>query len=354
MADTTTTTRPIDAAGPVAIPGVEFRHFDRQRDYEAVAALLTAANRHDGVDWVPTAELLRHEWEHNDGFDPDEDAIVVELGGRLIGLVDTDWRQRGELVFHHINPVVDPPHRHRGVGRVLLAWAEAHAIAGARSGQKGSMSLPHLLAGWADLEIPDVAPFAAAAGYEVNGYGVMMTRDLTEPIEEVPLPDGLEVRPVRPEDHRTIWDADCEAFRDHRDPAVRTDADFERWFTMPEIDTGLWEVAWDGDEVAGSVWNHVFAEDNVRLGIKRGWLEHVSVRRRWRKRGLAAALMTRSMRRLRDLGLTEAALGADAENLSGAIRLYESLGFRRVRTAAGYRKAVPMPPTDADEASPEG
>ena len=46
------------------------------------------------------------------------------------------------------------------------------------------------------------------------------------------------------------------------------------------------------------------------------------------------------MRRLRDAGLTEAALGADAENISGAVRVYEALGFRRVRTAAGYRKAI--------------
>ena len=59
--------------------------------------------------------------------------------------------------------------------------------------------------------------------------------------------------------------------------------------------------------------------------------------------------MVRSMRRLRELGLTEAALGADAENLSGAVRLYESLGFRRVRTAAGYRK--PMPPPVAGSAT---
>jgi ribosomal protein S18 acetylase RimI-like enzyme len=55
---------------------------------------------------------------------------------------------------------------------------------------------------------------------------------------------------------------------------------------------------------------------------------------------MASALMVRSMRRFRDLGLTEAALGADAENLSGAVRLYEALGFRRVRTAASYRKAL--------------
>jgi GNAT superfamily N-acetyltransferase len=344
MPEPTTAQSLVEAPNVAGIPGLCFRAFDRQRDYPAVAELMSIVNRHDGVDWLPTAESLKHEWEHHGGFDPGRDVLVAEDGALLVGVVDHDWRQRGARIFHNVNPQVRPDRRHMGVGRVLLAWAEARAIAGAATGEMGRTDVPHVLAGWADLEVPEVAPFAAAAGYEVSGFGVMMVRDLRLPIPDAPLPAGLEVRPVRTADHRTIWDADCEAFQDHRDPAVRTEADYERWFTMPELDTDLWEVAWDGDEVAGSVWNHVFAEENERLGIKRGWLEHVSVRRPWRKRGLASALMARSMRRLRDIGLTEAALGADAENLSGAVRLYESLGFKRSRTAANYRKAMPLAP----------
>jgi mycothiol synthase len=328
-----------------SIPGLTFRHVDRSRDYERVAALISVTNRHDGVDWLPTPDGIRHDWEHNPGMNPDADVLLADVDGRLVGLVEEDWRLRVERVFHQLHPLVHPEWRHRGVGRALLAWAENRAAEGAASGAMGSRDLPHLLAGWADLEIADVAPFAAAAGYEVAGYGIMMTRSLLEPIPEVAMPDGLETRPVRPEDHRAIYDADTEAFVDHRDPATRTDADFERWFTEPELDTGLWEVAWDGDEVAGSVWNMVFRNDNEQLGIKRGWLEHISVRRPWRKRGLASALIARSMRRLRDAGLTEAALGADAENLTGAVRVYEALGFRRVRTSASYRKAMPALPS---------
>jgi ribosomal protein S18 acetylase RimI-like enzyme len=160
------------------------------------------------------------------------------------------------------------------------------------------------------------------------------------------------VRPVRPEDHRRIWDADTEAFRDHRDPALRTESDFERWFTQPGLDTTLWEVAWEGDEVAGSSLNSIFPRENERLGIKRGWLDHVSVRRPWRRRGVASALIARSMRRFRDLGLEEAILGADAENLTGAVRVYEALGFRRVRTAASYRKPIAEQPVPSPGTSP--
>ena len=36
--------------------------------------------------------------------------------------------------------------------------------------------------------------------------------------------------------------------------------------------------------------------------------------------------------------MTEAALGVDAENITGALGVYEALGFRRARTAVSYRK----------------
>jgi len=325
------------------IDGLVVRHIDIERDVAPLAELLAVVNRHDGVEWVPTPASLAHDLAHTAGQDVTEDVLVAEAGGELVGTVQTNWRVRGERVFHHIEPAVRPDLRRRGLGRALLGWAEGHVAAGLAAGTMGPLDRPHVLNGWADLEIDAVAPFAAAAGYTVDHYGVLMARPLDEPLPDVALPAGLEVRPVRPEDHRRIWDADCEAFQDHRDPSIRTEEDFVHWYGQPDIDTSLWEVAWDGEEVAGSVMNFVFPEENARLGLSRGWLEHVSVRRPWRKRGLASALMVRSMRRLRDLGLAEAALGADAENLSGAVRLYEALGFRRLRTAASYLKETPLP-----------
>jgi ribosomal protein S18 acetylase RimI-like enzyme len=86
--------------------------------------------------------------------------------------------------------------------------------------------------------------------------------------------------------------------------------------------------------------NFIYPAENKALGVRRGWLDHVSVRRPWRRRGLASALIADSLRALRDEGMTEAALGVDAENLSGALRVYESQGFRAVRTSVSYRKAL--------------
>ncbi len=96
------------------------------------------------------------------------------------------------------------------------------------------------------------------------------------------------------------------------------------------MDPSIYLGAWDGDEVAGVVFNAIFAAENEALGMQRGWLEHVSVRRPWRGRGVAKALCAASFRLLRDRGIEEAWLGVDGANPTGALQLYEGLGFGTV------------------------
>ena len=81
----------------------------------------------------------------------------------------------------------------------------------------------------------------------------------------------------------------------------------------------------------------MFPAENETLGSSRGWLDHISVRRPWRRRGLASALIARSFLIL-GTRVPEAALGVDAENLSGACPVYESMGFRRHRVGVAYQK----------------
>jgi mycothiol synthase len=317
------------------IPGLRFRPFDPGRDYGGLVALIRDAHLADGVPWIPTVENLRSDHEHGGEYDPRRDLLVALVDGTIVGASKTNVRTRADGPSHHVEGWVSPPFRRRGLGRALLHWAEAHArdvaLADGRAGERS-------LSSWSDESQVGAVALYESEGYAIVRYGFIMVRDLAEPIPAAPLPDCLEVRPVDPTDHRRIWDADEEAFRDHWNAGERTDADFEGWFASPELDTSLWRVAWDGDTIAGSVMNSIFPVENETLGQRRGWLEHVSVRRPWRRRGLAAALIADSMRALRDAGMTEAALGVDAENLSGALRVYEALGFRRNRTGVHHRK----------------
>jgi len=318
------------------IPGLTFRTFDSTRDFEAFADLLGEANRADGVDNLPVAEDLRVEFNHRSEFDPRRDILLAEIDGLLTGAGWTDVRTRDGIGVHQVEGWVRPAWRRRGLGRALLHWTERRAAEVARVDGRPPQ---RALSSWPDEDQVGATALYESEGYEIARYGFMMARDLADPIPDLALPPGIEIRPVIECDHRRIWDADEEAFRDHWNRAERTESDFEGWYAIPGIDTSLWRVAWEGDEVAGSVMTFVWPTENEALGLSRGWLEHISVRRPWRRRGLASALIADALRGLRDAGLEEAALGVDAENVSGALRVYEGLGFRRVRTGVSYRKA---------------
>ena len=120
-----------------------------------------------------------------------------------------------------------------------------------------------------------------------------------------------------------------------------TDEAFEQWLADPDYDPALFVVAWDGDEIAGSVTNVINERENAEFGRLRGLLDSVAVRRPWRGRGLGYALVMRSLDMLRERGMTSAWLGVDAENPNGALRLYEA-GFAVDARDAAYRKPMEM------------
>ncbi len=108
----------------------------------------------------------------------------------------------------------------------------------------------------------------------------------------------------------------------------------------PDYDPSLLRVAWQGDQVAGMVLSFIDKDQNEMYGRKRGYTENICVRRPWRRQGLAKALIASSLFALKERGMIEAGLGVDAENISGALNLYELMGFRVVKKNIIYRKPL--------------
>lgn len=343
--NTTAATATISAAAneprvPGLPPDVRARSFAFPADLPAMAELIAVNNEADGHDWFPSAEVLAVYWGPTPLFQPERDCTVVMDDRGMAAMVSVDPQVRDGKTIHWIEGWVRPDRRRQGIGRALLHWSERHAVEIVRT--RAIESVDHAqFVGFGALESnPAALGFAEWSGYDRVRYGFHMRRDLSEPIAEIPLPDGIELRPVRPEDHRRIFDADTEAFLDHFEPRVRNEADFVTTFTAPHVETDMWRVAWEGDEVVGVVINQIDPDENARTGLEIGWLEHVSVRRPWRGRGVASALIVDSMRALRERGMQIAALGVDGENLTGALRLYERLGFQRHETWLTFRRPL--------------
>jgi mycothiol synthase len=319
---------------------VRARTLDPAIDFPALAAFVADVNIADGYSQVLTPEEFAMEWRRSPGFEPARDALVLEDAAGIVALVNVDAQVRAGKVSNWIEGWVRQDRRREGIGRALLRWAEAHAAGLVRRRESPEPDLPQVV-GFGVLESnPAAMAFAAASDYSPVRYGFEMRRQLDAPIPDIDFPPGIELRPVREADHRKIWDADVEAFLDHWEPRVRNEGDFEATFSFPGLDTSLWRVAWAGDEVVGSVMNAIFAEENARIGLQVGWLEHVSVRPPWRGRGVAKALIAASMRALRERGMEIAALGVDAQNPTGALALYEGLGFRPHQKWISHRKPL--------------
>jgi ribosomal protein S18 acetylase RimI-like enzyme len=168
-----------------------------------------------------------------------------------------------------------------------------------------------------------------------------MTRLLDDPIQECPLPAGLEFRPTTAADMRQVWDAQQEAFRDHVGFAPGTESHFKQFAEQPNADPSLWKVVFDGDEIAGQVLNFFDEEENRELGRRRGWTEDISVQRKWRSQGVAKAAIAESMRMFKEMGMDEVALGVLTTNTTGAYQLYEGLGYQVTQTGHEFRKPLP-------------
>jgi GNAT superfamily N-acetyltransferase len=131
-----------------------------------------------------------------------------------------------------------------------------------------------------------------------------------------------------------------EAFQDHWGYVPGTEENYQEWLNGRLFQPALWQIAWAGEEVIGTVLAFIDEAQNRKYNRRRGYTEEITVRRPWRKHGVARALIARSLQQLKALGMTEAALGVDTENLSGALRLYESMGFRPVQRGSIYAKPL--------------
>ena len=329
-------------ANAPAIPGLRFRLFAGESDLQANVDLNNACYKADMEEYVDTMEQARHWLAHlDDKHNPYTDMIVAEIDGVpgmvAKGMVSWMSNDEGEWLTM-VHGWVHPEWRHKGIGRAMQGWLEQRGRALLIG--RAPAGATCIFQTWSGDHVASKIGLLKANGYTATRFTGMMVRPLDEPIPDLALPAGLEVRPSTKADLRTLFEAFNEAFRDHWGHREWTESDFQGWYDDPELDTALYQVAWDiaSNQVAGGVLTYVSPKQNAALGQKRGWTDPIAVRRPWRKQGVAKALIARSLRDLKAHGMTEAALGVDTQNPNGAYKLYESMGFRMYRSGTVWRK----------------
>jgi GNAT superfamily N-acetyltransferase len=319
------------------LPGLSFRGFGGEADFAHMAELINVCNRADKLDERTTAEEVRNNYTHLTNCDLDSDFLVAEIDGQMVGYSRVWWVEEtdtGRIVAFHIG-VLHPDWRRKGFGSAMLAWNQQ------RLREKvAELDKPKIFRGFFDESQPGDKALLQGDGYQAERFFFEMKRDLSEPIPEPQLPEGLEIRPVEEAHYRPIWDAKDEAFRDHWGHSPSTEESYQRWLNSPHFEPSLWQVAWDGDQVAGMILNVIFHNEDEELDRKWGWTDPICVRRPWRRRGLASNLLYASMRLLKDRGREWAALGVDVDNPLGALKLYENAGYKLHARFETWQKTI--------------
>ena len=165
---------------------------------------------------------------------------------------------------------------------------------------------------------------------------------MKRPLDNLPnhsLPAGITIHPAYPSKYPQIYEAYIDAFRDHYGFSEDW-INIEHWMNDPQFQPWLWQIAWAGDEVAGSVMSYIDHDENERKKHLRGYTENISVGRKWRGTGIAKVLICRSMEMFKTLGMQEVALGVDALNPTGALKLYAGLGYVSYKILVEYTKPL--------------
>jgi ribosomal protein S18 acetylase RimI-like enzyme len=280
----------------------------REEDAAQVAALFAAAfGEARKLDAREVASWLR---------DPDlrpEYLRVLEEDGRIVGYCDV--APRADALFVDL---VAP-----GRWPELLDWAEAqlplHGL------HRTSLFIPH------DHELERVA---AARGYDKRRESLTMEIAFDDPPRDGDF-GALQLRTYRDDDHDLLIAALNDAFSEDPFWQEVTPARFkERFLGRHDFDPTLWFLAWDENELAGFALDYSEFGSDAGLGLV-NWL---GVRSPWRRRGLAEALLRRSFAELYARGKRRVGLGVDAQNVTGALRVYERVGMQAVRRYGTWQR----------------
>ena len=318
-----------------AIPGLTFRHFQGASDYAPMAAVLTASEAADHSERRVSAGDIANAYQHLQYCDPFNDILIAEICGSMVGYT-RGWRESDiapEQLVHH-NGFLVPEWRRKGIGQTMLRWIEKHFSEQVHPGNTG----------YFQVNVTQYQEGATImlqrAGYQPLRCFYQMVRPSLEEIAEFPLPEGLEIRPVSPANYRALWASIDNTSQDEWGYAELTENDYQDWLTSPHFQPQLWQVAWDSatNQIVGHVLTFIDESENNQHGRKRGHTEGIGVDRHWRRRGVARALISRSLQAQKTAGMTESALVADSDSTSNVIRLYERCGFQIVKRDTIYRK----------------
>lgn len=313
------------------------RCYAGESDLTAIADLMNTCEELDRLDEGTSISELQQEFNQPSRDLARDICLWEDAGGKLIGFALLSISEPGEVTDGWLSFRVHPEARGGGVEAAVVAWGETRMreVASLRGASV------KLRSGVRTQDADRIAVLESC-GFQIARYFCRMARSLWEPIPEPQFPEGFLLRQVSCEQDAEAWvEMFNQSFIDHWNHHDLTVEEFNYYSAKPDYrnDLDLISVTGDGTFVA-FCYCDISQEENTRTGRNEGWIGVLGTRRGFRKIGLGRAMLLAGLQRLKSAGVETAILGVDAANPSGALRLYESAGFHKIRDSISYVKDV--------------
>jgi mycothiol synthase len=288
-------------------------------DAAAIQAVLDAAESADTGEPRRHLTVVTMAWLEP-GCRIDSDWWVADAPDREV--VATAWvrpQPEGEVVADHY---VHPDYRGLGLGEALLDAIERRAAE--LPGRLPDGSSRHLVVWVEDIDAVRLRSLERRGFAAVRQY-FEMAIDVGDAVSRPEWPKGVSLSSFRAGiDEGAMYDLEMEAFAEHH---LFRPQSFEEWHVHRleglDVDTSLWSLAWEGDELVG----YVVATNSEEGGL----INDLAVRKSRRGRGIARTLLAEAFATLHRRGQTIARLYVDAQNVTNAARVYEAAGMHVAR-----------------------
>jgi mycothiol synthase len=261
-----------------------------------------------------------------------EDGNYKPIGLALLDMPDSQHEIDAFLWFY-----VHPNVRGEGLEKDIIKWGEN------RLREVGKeRNLPAKLRTYSREDKTDEILLLEKQGFEVDRYFWTMARSLAEPIPTPEFPADFALTHVSGEQDIQPWvEMFNQSFIDHWNHHDLTAETVRYWMQDPNYQPELDLIAVSGDRKFAAFCDcQIKPQKNARSRTKDGWIELLGTRRDFRKMGLGKAMLLAGLHKLKAAGANTAKLSVDADSLTGATKLYKSVGFRPMETWIEWAKTV--------------
>ena len=181
-----------------AIAGLRFRAMQRPSDDAEITRLVNAGMAASGLPHRLSQALITNWLDHPSNLDLDADFLFAEVDGTVVGYTEGGWEQDNDGGRNYsVWGQVHPDWLRRGLGTALLQWIEDRQ----RQVAASHPDVGKRLQSWAAETEAGRLALLERNGYRIVRYDFEMERPNLDDIPPLPLPDGIELRPAREEDH---------------------------------------------------------------------------------------------------------------------------------------------------------